>query len=67
MNLVMTLCIAYYNTGTECEFLGRYQEAITHFKNGYQLAGKNFGAGDHLTQNLKKCQAQATKKLRLNF
>ena len=31
MNLVMTLAIAYHNTGTECEFLKKYAEGIENY------------------------------------
>ena len=59
----MTLAIAYYNTGAECEYLKRYSEAIKHYKNGFDLCKKNFGEEDQMTKNMKKSHTQATRKL----
>lgn len=35
-NLIMTLIIAYHNAGVECEYLEKYDEALHHYKNGYE-------------------------------
>ena len=59
MNLIMTLAIAYHNTGTECEFMNTFDQAIDNFKQGYYLCKKNFGEDDSMTQNLKNCWKQA--------
>ena len=63
----MTLAIAYYNTGAECEYLKRYSEAIKHYKNGFDLCKKNFGEEDQMTKNMKKSHTQATRKLWMTY
>lgn len=53
-NLIMTLVIAYYNTGTECEYLHNYQEAVSCYSKGQEWAFKTFGEKDPMSQTLKK-------------
>ena len=49
----MTLVIAYYNTGVECEFLKEYEEAIDWYSKGHEWALKTFGEKDQMVSKLK--------------
>lgn len=62
-NLLMTLVIAYYNTGTEWEYLDKYDEALHNFEKGYEWSYKTIGKADQLTKNLKKWIKQVKRKL----
>jgi len=60
-NLIMTLIIAYYNAGVECEYLHKYEEAESHYKNGTDCGRKYFGEKDEMTLTLKKSLEQVKR------
>lgn len=62
-NLLMTLVIAYYNVATECEYLKKFTEALSHFTRGYEWGSAHFGKDDELVKKLKKCMTQVRKKV----
>lgn len=63
LGLIMTLVIAYYNTGTECEHLKAYDEAKEYYDKGYEWSAKTFGPTYDISKTLKKCLFQIKKKL----
>jgi hypothetical protein len=48
-----TMIIAYYNFGTELEYMKEYQQAIQGFSKGYNLAIEEFGTGHPLASTLQ--------------
>jgi hypothetical protein len=46
------MIIAYYNFGTELEFLKEYQKSVQAFSKGYHLALKELGPENQLTNTL---------------
>ena len=50
--IITTMIIAYYNFGTELEFLKEYQKSVQAFSKGYHLALKELGPENQLTNTL---------------
>lgn len=52
--IITTIIVAYYNYGTELEYIKEYDLSFQIFTKGYKLALKEFGSAHPLTITLEQ-------------
>jgi hypothetical protein len=60
--ILTTMIIAYYNLGTENEFMKDYGKSVQAFSKGYHIALKELGADNNLTVTLYKNMLNLAEK-----
>lgn len=61
-SIIMTMVMAYFNYGTELEFINDFNGSLQALKKGHELAATGLGADKTLTVSLKKAITKVTKK-----
>lgn len=60
--ILTTMVIAYYNLGTEYEYLKDYAKSVQAFSKGYHIALKELGPENNLTVTLYKNMLNLAEK-----